>query len=402
VNNICSAGHGWDFENFLDNTKEEKKDPKDCRHGQRGFASFDEWEGGGRAGGSPFVDFCNEDVKVPAAPVYGNAVPIQRIRPPGWLPEIESQIGGDYWRFSQDVNQHGDFWIGSMDRRYSWKHHPGEMRDTWGERAMGTLTSPSCELAARYLTFRFGGSNDGSQRVEVHVEGGTIDQYYGIRFFGGGPGDPTFKGQRGFPTQFGTPIKPQEFPPPMDQDGWTIVRSAHPVNIGGDWMQEYVFDLAPFVGRNMRIRIVDDRRDQCARIENGVCLEWHPEHLLADNFVFTDALPKGNVWMHHSDGKCGGPGAGDGCSPIGLVPSEPPLWGTTDVHAHPMANLAFGGHVMWGDVTDSLDQVYDCRHSLNPIPGPGGRPAISPPAKQSCYLSGEVVVIATAVLTGPC
>ncbi len=390
---VCSAGHGWDFETFLDNVPGEI----------RGYASFDKWTGGGVKGLSPFLDLKNRDENLKAAPVYGNAVPIQRIKPPGWLPQIETQIGGDYWRFSQDVNQHGDFWIGSMDRRFSWKQHPGETRDTWGEDARGTLTSPPCVLEARYLTFRFGGSSHGSQRVEVHVEGGDISQYYGVRFFGG-PGDPSFAGLRGFPTQFVSPTAPQDFPPPIAEDGWTIVRSVYPIESGRDWMQVYVFDLAPFNRRKIRIRIVDDRRDECARFRNdGVCLEKEPEHLLADDFVFTGAPPEGNNWMRHSDGLCGGPGAGDDCSPIGLVVSEPPLWGTTDVHAHPMANLAFGGHVMWGDVTDSLDQVYDCSRPLPAIPGLGGRPAIAPPAvRSSCYLSGSVVAVATGALFAAC
>jgi hypothetical protein len=397
---VCSAGHGWDFETFLENVPGEI----------RGYASFDKWEGDGVAGFSPFLDRRNAEIILKAAPVYGNAVPIQRIKPPGWQPQIESQIGGDYWRFSQDVNQHGDFWIGSMDRRFSWKQHPGEMRDTWGENARGTVTSPPCELEARYLTFRFGGSSHLSQRVEVHAEGANISQYYGVEF-SGGPGD-LFGGQRGFPTQLSGATARQDFPPPIDESGWTIVRSVHPVPSPGDWMQVYVFDLAPFIGRKIRIRIVDDRRDECARIQNGVCVEKEPEHLLADDFVFTDAPPEGNEWMLYSsldeagaviDGLCGGPGAGDGCSPIGHVASEPPLWGTTDVHAHPMANLAFGGHVMWGDVTDSLDQVYDCSRPLPAIPGPGGRPAIAPSAERSsCFLSGSVVAIATGALMLGC
>lgn len=389
---VCAAGRGWDFETFLDNTPTEV----------RGYADFDGWRGAGVPGISPFLDLRNVDVSWKAAPVYGNAVPIQRIKPPGWRPQIESVIGGDYWRFSQDVNPHGDFWIGSMDRRYSWKHQPGETRDTWGEQARGTLTSPPCRLQARYLTFRLGGSAHGSQRVEVHIDGAHAREYYGVRLVGG-PGDPAFQGANGFPTQFVSPSAPQDFPPPVGQGGWTVVRSASPITRGSDWMQVFVFDLQPFIGRGMRIRIVDDRRDQCARLEGERCVEKEPEHLLADDFLFTDTPPEGNQWMRHSDGMCGGPGAGDGCSPVGRVPSEPPLWGTTDVHAHPMANVSFGGHVFWGDPADTLDQVYDCSQPLPAIAGGGGRGLISPSHKRtSCYLSGSVVAIATGVLVAGC
>jgi hypothetical protein len=393
---ICSPGRGWDFERFLDNIRGPK-----VKAQTRGYASFDGWKGDG-APGSPFSGLENSRVSWKAAPVYGNAVPIQRIKPPGWQPPIETEIGGDYWRFSQDVNQHGSFWIGSMDRRYSWKHQPGETRDTWGEPATGTLTSPSCTLAARYLTFRFGGSAHPTQRVEVHVRGASIQDYYGVRF-AGGPGDPALHGAKGFPTQGASLSSVQQFPPPVNAEGWTIVRSVFPDNDGRDWMQVYVFDLEMFRGRDVRIRIVDDRRDQCARLQDGVCMQKHPEHLLADHFVFVDEAPPDTVWRHHSDGECGGHGAGAGCSPVGWITSEPPLWGTTDVHAHPMANLSFGGHVMWGDPTDALEQVYDCSRALPAIPGPGGRPTFSGSAPlTSCYLSGTVLAVATAAIVTTC
>ena len=159
----CRPGTGWNFETFLDNLPEPAVDPL------RGYADLDGWVGNGVPGVSPFLDFRNEDLNRKAAPVYGNAVPIHRIRPPGWRADIEPEIGGDYWRFSQHINQSGDFWIGSMDIRYSWRQHPGEDRETWGEKAIGTLTSPECTLRARYLSFRLGGAAHGSQRVEVQV-----------------------------------------------------------------------------------------------------------------------------------------------------------------------------------------------------------------------------------------
>lgn len=360
---ICIDDTGWDFENFNDDA---------------GFAELDGWKGDGIS--LLFNDVENRDVHWKAAPVYGNAIPIHRIRPPGWRPDIESRIGGDYWRYSQDINQSGDFWIGSMDRRYSWRHHPG---DSWGELATGTLTSPPCTLEARYLEFRLGGSSDKSQRVEIHVEGGNIRQYFGIRFVDG-PGDPRFRGDRGYPTQYSGPDLSQEFPPPMGQDGWTIVRSAMPTNLGSDWMQTFVFDLGPFVGRQLRIRIVDDHRGGCA--QSDPC----QQHLQADGFVFRKEAPIGTTWFRHSDGVCGGVGiSGEGCSPVGHIPSFPPLWGVTDVHAHPMANISSGGHVWWGDATDELDDVYSCNK-------------LQAAKLMSCHLSGSALVIATAGLATAC
>ena len=393
---VCSPGKGWDFENFIENIFGASDDPTLLRE----YASMDKWEGGGTPGISPFLDFENPDTHWKAAPVYGNAIPINRIKPPGWRPEIEKLIGGDYWTYSQDINQHGDFWLGSLDRRYSWKQHPG---DRWSEEAIGTLTSPECVLEARYLAFQLGGSPSGSQRVELHVFGASPREYFGMRL-AGGPGDPTALGARGFPTQFTTPNVPQQFMPPMDPGGWTIVRSASP-ELDSDWMQTFVFDLRPFIGKRMRIRVVDDRRRQCLTLNAaGQCVAWHPEHLQADDFRFVDEPPEDLEWFRHSDGRCGGvPGAGDGCSPVGRVRSEPPLWGVTDVHAHPMANTGFGGHVFWGDAADTLQQVYSCGAGVPAIAGSGGRDAINPSQRiTSCYLHGAIIAVATVVLFEAC
>ena len=393
----CTPGTGWDFETFLDNVP----GPADSTI-VRGYASLDGWKGDGVPGVSPFLDFRNADLNRKAAPVYGNAVPIFRIRPPGWRPDIEPEIGGDYWRFSQHINQGGDFWIGSLDIRYSWRQHPAEDRDSWGEDAVGTLTSPECTLRSRYLLFRLGGSAHGSQRVEVQVLHARRHQYFGIRFTQG-LGDPALNGAWGYPTQFVSPDASQHFPPPADENGWVVVRSAMPRE-NRDWMQQFVFDLEPFVGQRLRLRIVDDRRAECAEWSGRQCVRNMPEHINADDFRFDDRPPDKVEWMRHSDGMCAGvPGSGEGCSPVGRVPSEPPLWGVTDVHAHPMANLSFGGHVFWGDATDDLEDVYDCSHSLLAIGGPGGRAAIQPSnSLKSCYLHGSLIAIATVPLLATC
>lgn len=394
----CMPGTGWDFETFLDNVRD-ASNPALVKE-WRGYASLDDWRGDGTPGVSPFLDFRNADLNRKAAPVYGNAVPIHRIRPPGWRPDIEPQIGGDYWRFSQPINQSGDFWIGSLDIRYSWRQHPGEDRDSWGERAVGTLTSPECTLRARYLSFRLGGSAHGSQRVELQVFKARRRQYFGIRF-PGGLGDPASQGAWGYPTQFVSPTGTQYFPPPADEGGWIVVRSAMPWD-HREWMQDFVFDLEPFIGQTIRIRIVDDRREECAEGSGSTCVR--KEHVNADAFRFDNEPPKGVEWLKHSDGLCAGvPESGAGCSPIGRVPSSPALWGVTDVHAHPMANVSFGGHVFWGDAADPLEKVYDCSQSLTAIAGPGGRPAIAPSHRlTSCYLHGTVIAIATAPLLATC
>src|SRR5262249_39940126 len=73
---------------------------------------------------------------------------------------------------------------------------------------------------------------------------------------------------------------------------------------------------------------------------------------------------------------------------VGTIPRPVRLWGTTDVHAHPLANKSFGGHVVWGDPLDDLGTVYRCDEP-NP---PGGAP---PFPESVCRLRAD-----TAILTG--
>ena len=396
----CLPGTGWDF-------NEVATDPS---HPGALYATFEGWKGDGSSPSSPFNDFRNADLDFKAAPVYGNAAPIDKIRPPGWVDGIEDAIGGDYWTYSASVNQHGDFWLSSLYRRYSWRQHPGDRRQ---ERDVGTLTSPSCALHARYLTFRMSGSRSSSQRVELQVRGARPDDYFGISL-PGLVGDPS-SGATGHATQFtSAPPAAQQFPAPAGGE-WTVVRSvtseedidavSSTVSVEywnrGEWMQTYVFDLAPFAGKEVRIRVVDDARAECVAFSGGNCEQLAPEHINADYFLFTNDVPVGTRWMLFDDRQCGGvEGAGDGCSPVGRVPSSPPLWGVTDAHAHPMANIAFGGHVFWGDVADTLEDVYDCTRSLPPLPG---RPAIPAPAQTTaCYLAGDVVALVGATVMAGC
>ena len=379
----CVAGTGWDFEDLRE---------QDPSHPGAVAASLQGWKGDDAADfpDSPFANQQTHDIDLIAAPVYGNAAPIDNIRPRGWRPDIGMQVGGDYWKYSEPVNQHGDFWISSLYRRYSWRQHPGDVRD---ESATGTLTSPPCTLKARFLTFRMSGGRSSSQRIELQVRHGRPRNYFGI-FFPGGLGDASVG--KGHATQsVPVPAVTQSFPPP-DGGEWTVVRSATSEDGGqSDWMQTYVFDVRAFRDREVRIRIVDDARSECLQAVDTKCLIPAPEHINADLFAFTDEAPADTAWMGFDVNKC--------CGPVGRVASSPPLWGITDAHAHPMANLGFGGHVFWGDVTDDLEDVYDCRHSVLAIPGAGGRDAIKNPAQaHSCYLAGDVAVYVTAVATAAC
>jgi hypothetical protein len=385
---VCSAGTGWDFEDVL--TPDQTGVPA-------WIATMQGWIGDFLPD-SPFGNTKNVDLDLRAAPVYGNAAPIDRIRPPGWVPDIEKQIGGDYWKFSQPVNAHGDFWISSRYRRYSWGQHPG---DTWEETAVGTLTSPTCQLDANFVSFRMSGGQSTSQRVELLVQNAKPADYYGVRF-------PGFLGDHvagsGHGTQFpNVPTVPQQFPPLAGL--WTVVRSATSQDRNEtDWMQVYAFDVRAFRGRKMRLRIVDDARSECVLFQNGVCKQMAVEHINADDFRFADAAPSMTNWFLYDERRCGFPGGDQNeCSPVGNVASEPPLWGVTDVHAHPMANIGFGGHVVWGDMSDRLLDVYNCSHNLPAISGPGARDAITNSAESSaCYVAGDIDAIVSGALLAGC
>jgi microsomal dipeptidase-like Zn-dependent dipeptidase len=42
------------------------------------------------------------------------------------------------------------------------------------------------------------------------------------------------------------------------------------------------------------------------------------------------------------------------------VPLSTPLWGFADLHCHPMAHIAFGGHLFWGKPTDPVKKLQRC------------------------------------------
>lgn len=243
------------------------------------------------------------------------------------------------------------------------------------------------------------GKRTARERVEIQVAGGKIQDYFGVYFLNQ-HGDYFTRGtENGYSTQFigGDFLRggrDQVYPPTIGE--WTTVRAVTSEDrTGSDWMQTYVFDLTPFIDHFIKIRIVDD--DSIS----------DDAYINADDFRFVDAAPTDTQWLplfFPGGQQCGGvAGTGVGCSPVGHVFSQPPLWGVTDAHAHPMANLAFGGHVVWGDVSDSLQSVYDCSFGLPEIPGPGGRPRIKAPIREStCYIAGDIAAIVTAAAVSGC
>jgi len=308
-----------------------------------------------------------------AIPVFGNNVSVARLRPPGMsaaaAAAAQNAVGGDYWEFSRDVNQRGDFWLGTTDTRRDWTVPPGVGRIP--ETESGTLQSPVFTLASAYLSFRVGGVRHAGQRVELWVL--PLDQ---------ADGSALYADYQGVETD-GTVLTGVPPGAALDAGGFVRVRTGTAAATG-EWMGTTIqWDVTAWSGRNAYLQVVDESDDDCAVLDGqGQCVEYVPQHINVDGFACQDAVVPGATPVQYC--------TPNGCSPsttVALLRTPQPLWGTTEAHAHPAANKHFGGHMFWGDVTDDLSTVYNCTDpALAPPHGHG--PAERPPyARHSCGVS---------------
>jgi microsomal dipeptidase-like Zn-dependent dipeptidase len=287
-------------------------------------------------------------------PVYGNNVHIDRLRPPGYSSSPEASpaehVGGDYWAFSRDVNQQGNWWMGSSDIR-SGPHDPPGTRNA--DSATGTVTSPEFVIGAPYIEFYIGGTSDKNQRVQLEVEYKGVKDLLGlvVAYDGIGRAEPLF----------GASL----VPPASLDSGFAVVRASSALENGEFMRRRVVWDVSKFVDRKAHIVIVDG---------NTVATSFGA-HVNVDEIVCENEVGDDVQWL----------------SPrVGSTFTSIPLWGTTDTHTHPLVNLAFGGRLMWGDISDSLADVYDCTRTLPAITYDGEvvRPTISPETQEaSCNAS---------------
>ena len=317
-------------------------------------------------------------------PVYGNNVHIERLHPPGYVLAnngndggMNATVGGDYWMYSRDVNQQGDYWVGSRDRRKDWTVWPGE---TITESSTASLYSPTFVIGTSYLDFYLGGGSHVSQRVELQIQpqGGwsqaaLLAQYDGI----------------------GVSEYPQDYVSMVKTDGtWVVVRASSPMvqsNGENDFMGRHVaWNVSQFMFLNARIRVLDNPRSYSGTVQPL-------SHLNADHFRCTNSLDPKNVWLTKTGGSI---------AKVGQAVLPQPLWGVTDLHTHAAANISFGGHLIWGDVSDPLTNVYNCDKGVPAITLVNGtvvRPAIAEPdVHTECYVNVGIVVLANVAANAAC
>ncbi len=211
-------------------------------------------------------------------PTFGENVSLRRAKPAA-LAQLAA-LGGNYWNGPYPVNKRGDWWIGTAENRPHANAVWGRLAEGNGDQPQGTLTSKTVRLDKPFLSFQIAGRSSGNfalERLELLVKG---------------PGAP-------------------------NADYFTVAKTA--ISINREVMETVIWDLHDWVGKPIRLRLVDAS-------PTG--------HLNVDCLQFTDTAP---------------------------TPLLPPVWGLADTHAHPAAQKGFGGQLYWGETTgDVSTALRDC------------------------------------------
>jgi microsomal dipeptidase-like Zn-dependent dipeptidase len=259
-------------------------------------------------------------------PTCGSNVAVGRISPPGYDPQIDTNIGGDFWNTGFQNGYSGKYWIGTFEARRDGTVVPFT---TQGDGKTGKLRSPQFRIDTDYITFLLGGGSTHLERIELQVKGPTM----GYR---GGLGVDYLSSS----------------PPPANDGEWTVLYAASPRE-SSEEMRRVYWDVRDLRGRTARFRIVDDSAGG-----------WG--HINADDFRGTNVLVPG---LGRFEETIRLPGGGTGSRRLTYERVEPmvrPLWGYADLHNHMMANLGYGGNSLtWGDpISTTVEQLYQgCRGS---------------------------------------
>lgn len=208
-------------------------------------------------------------------------------------------------------NHQGRYWIGTYEDRPT-------PSDTWsttkGDAPKGTMTSVEFALNQRFISFLVGGGSEArGERVELLVR---VEDFDRLQAEQPRVNDP-FGGTRGTRLPF------------VRREGESVIV----YQAGGqdsELMRRVSWDVSQLQGAVAQIRIVDS--------SNGA---WG--HINIDDFRFTATAPDHTA----------------------------PVWGFADTHAHPAAQLAYGGLLYWGETTGALNVALPSCELAHGIGGTG-------------------------------
>jgi hypothetical protein len=217
-------------------------------------------------------------------PTYGDNVSITRVN--GRM----VSLGGDYWKGPYPVGVHGNYWIGTYEKRPSPDARWGDVQ---GDQPTGTLISQPFPIRGGHLSFLVGGGNDATRvSVDLVMSAADFDRLAAERL----ANPPSGSGKEGKDSRLAS----------LSREGDLVVLF-RATGQNSEVMRRVSWDLSRYAGGSARIRIVDQS-------SGG----WG--HINADDFRLTDAV----------------------------VETSAPLWGFADTHAHPANYLGFGGNMIQG------------------------------------------------------
>ena len=315
-----------------------------------GPAGFGGWSFDGDLGGWTMTGtaFANQ-------PTYGDNVLISRTDggSTGFRFQIQSEIGGNYWKVPMRIGRVGDGYLGTYEDRplaitgpwsAPWQQAQSRFR-VRGDGARGWLVSDDFLIGSDQISFMLGGGAIARERVELLVATSALCPASGC-------------------------IAPLRI-----EGGYAVVAAVTPSR-SSEQMRRVVLYTDALRGATARLRIIDDSAGG-----------WG--HLNVDDVRCEDTLtgPDARVELLGPARTLDAPTLASvqpitaedfqiayGYAP-GVQPPPPPplpkgrllrveevatpdrLFGLADVHAHLMMELGFGGNVIFGHLTDGMGRL---------------------------------------------
>ena len=216
---------------------------------------------------------------------------------------IVDAIGGDYWSTRVHIGHHGDWWIGTGQNHPSADSPVLRNPSVSFDARTGTLQSPRFVLDKPFMSFLVGGSSatpvmdPGNVRPRVQLQVQPKDKFELAAWTN---------------NIFYRKLK----------DGYFVVSETGLVENDKEQFRREVIDVSSFTNRNARLVIVDDD-------PNG--------HINVDDFRFSATDPRPDLLYIRNY-----------LTTRIYRDPDAPVWGFADTHAHPAAQLGFGGQLIAG------------------------------------------------------